>query len=122
MCSSDLPSGPSIGRLAATNIVNVWFLPMVWFLAKVLALLFGTVWLRATLPRIRYDRLMSFGWKYLIEIAILWVLITATVQVARTEDWNVGVAATAAVLVALAAYGVLFAAMPKSGEQIEEFR
>jgi NADH-quinone oxidoreductase subunit H len=116
------PSGPSIGRLSATNVVNVWFLPMFWFLAKVLALLFATVWVRATLPRIRYDRLMSFGWKWLIEIAILWVLVTTAVQVAQVEGWDRLVTALTALIVAVAAYGVLYAAMPKSGEKIEEFR
>jgi NADH-quinone oxidoreductase subunit H len=116
------PSGPSLGFLSATNVINVWFLPMIWFLAKVLALLFATVWVRASLPRIRYDRLMSFGWKWLIEIAILWVLVTATVQVANVEDWNAFVAAAVAVVVALLAYAVLYAAMPKSDELIEEIR
>jgi NADH-quinone oxidoreductase subunit H len=116
------PSGPSFGFLSRTNIVNVWFLPMVWFLVKVLALLFGTVWLRASLPRMRYDRLMSLGWKWLIELAILWVLVTATVQVANVEHWYRPLAAVVAVVIAVAAYGVLYAAMPKSGEKIEEFR
>jgi len=116
------PSGPSFGFLAANNVINVWFLPIIWFLVKVLALLFATVWVRASLPRIRYDRLMSFGWKWLIEIAILWVLVTATVQVADVEDWNAFVAAAVAVVIAVAAYGVLYAAMPKSDELIEEFR
>jgi len=115
------PSGPSLGFLATNNVLNVWFLPMIWFLAKVLALLFVTVWVRASLPRIRYDRLMSFGWKWLIEIAILWVLVTATVQVANVEDWNALAASSIAVAAALGAYGVLYAAMPKSDELIEEF-
>ena len=73
------PSGPSLGFLSSNNVVNVWLMPMFWFLVKVLALLFATVWVRASLPRMRYDRLMSLGWKWLIEIAILWVLVTATV-------------------------------------------
>jgi NADH-quinone oxidoreductase subunit H len=116
------PSGPALGFLSANNVINVWFLPMVWFLVKVLALLFATVWVRASMPRIRYDRLMSFGWKWLIEIAILWVLVTATVQVANVEDWNAFAAAAIAVVIAVAAYGVLYAAMPKSDELIEEIR
>ena len=116
------PSGPSFGFLARDNVVNVWLLPVVWFLLKVLALLFATVWVRASLPRMRYDRLMSLGWKWLIEIAILWVLVTTTVQVAMVEDWNRTLAASIAVVAAVAAYGVLYASMPKSGEQIEEFR
>ena len=116
------PSGPSLGFLAGDNVLNVWVMPMIWFLVKVLALLFATVWVRASLPRMRYDRLMSLGWKWLIEIAILWVLVTATVQVATVEHWDRLVAALVAVIVALAAYGVLYASMPKSDEQIEEFR
>ncbi len=116
------PSGPALGFLGNNNIVNVWFMPMLWFLVKVLALLFATVWVRASLPRMRYDRLMSFGWKWLIELAILWVLVTATVQVANEAGWNRLAAALIAVLIALAAYAVLFAAMPKADEQIEEFR
>ena len=87
-----------------------------------LALLFATVWVRASLPRMRYDRLMSLGWKWLIEIAILWVLVTATVQVAQVEHWDRLVTALVALIIAVAAYGVLYASMPKSGEKIEEFR
>jgi NADH-quinone oxidoreductase subunit H len=117
------PSGPSFGYFRGDNVVNVWVLPVVWFLAKVLALLFATIWVRASLPRMRYDRLMSLGWKWLIEIAILWVLVTATVQVAEvTPGWDRTVAALVSIIIAIGAYGVLYAAMPKSGEQIEEFR
>jgi NADH-quinone oxidoreductase subunit H len=116
------PSGPALGFLGDSNIVNVWFMPMLWFLVKVLALLFATVWVRASLPRMRYDRLMSLGWKWLIEIAVLWVMVTATVQVATVAHWDRLVAALVAVIVALAAYGVLYASMPKTDEKIEEFR
>ncbi len=116
------PSGPSLGFLSATNVVNVWLLPMVWFLAKVLALLFATVWVRASLPRMRYDRLMALGWKYLIEIAILWVLVTAALQVASDQGWNAALSALVAVAVAALAYGMLYAAIPKPGEQLEEIR
>ncbi len=116
------PSGPALGFLGNSNIVNVWFMPMLWFLVKVLALLFATVWVRASLPRMRYDRLMSLGWKWLIEIAVLWVMVTATVQIASVEHWDRLVAALVAVLIALGAYGVLYASMPKADEQIEEFR
>jgi NADH-quinone oxidoreductase subunit H len=58
-----------------------WFLGAIpgvlWFLAKLLVLLFGYIWLRATLPRIRYDRLMWFGWKVLLPLAVLNVVVTA---------------------------------------------
>jgi len=50
----------------------------VWWGAKVAALLFVFIWLRGTLPRFRYDQLMSIGWKVLIPVAAVWILITAT--------------------------------------------
>ncbi len=114
------PSGPGIGT--GHNFLNVWLMPIFWFLIKVLALLFATVWVRASLPRMRYDRLMALGWKYLIEIAILWVMVTAAIQVAHDQGWNIWVAGPIAALIAAAAYGVLYLAMPKSGERVEEFR
>ena len=57
-----------------------WLGPIYLFL-KVILLLFGMVWLRATSPRIRYDRLMAFGWKVLLPLALLNVLITAVIIV-----------------------------------------
>lgn len=48
-------------------------------LAKTIVLLFGFVWVRSTLPRIRYDRLMAFGWKVLFPLSLLSVLVTAVV-------------------------------------------
>jgi NADH-quinone oxidoreductase subunit H len=116
------PSGPGIGFLGDENFVNVWLVPVFWFMAKVLALLFCTVWVRASLPRMRYDRLMGLGWKYLIEIAILWVLVSATLVVAREEGWNAWVVTPVAAGAALLAFGVLYLSMPKAGEQVEEFR
>ncbi|MBO2519255.1 MAG: NADH-quinone oxidoreductase subunit NuoH [Firmicutes bacterium] len=55
--------------------------PVVWFALKVAAVLFLFIWLRATLPRFRYDRLMSFGWKVLLPLAALNLLVTAAVVV-----------------------------------------
>ena len=48
-----------------------------YMLIKVLILLFGMIWVRATLPRLRYDRLMSFGWKVLLPLALANVMIIA---------------------------------------------
>jgi NADH-quinone oxidoreductase subunit H len=116
------PSGPSLGFLSRTGTINVWLMPVVWFMVKVLALLFGTVWLRASLPRMRYDQLMALGWKYLIEIAILWVMVSATIVVARQNGWHLWIALPVAVVLALGAYGMLWLAIPKAGETVEEFR
>ncbi len=56
-----------------------WF-PMVWFLIKVLCFIFLFVWLRGTLPRMRYDQFMKLGWKVLIPISLLWILAVAAIK------------------------------------------
>jgi NADH-quinone oxidoreductase subunit H len=53
-------------------------------LAKMLALIFVFIWIRATLPRLRYDQLMSFGWKVLLPIATLNLVVTAVIVVLTT--------------------------------------
>jgi NADH-quinone oxidoreductase subunit H len=58
-----------------------WLWPILWFVAKVYLFIFLFIWLRATLPRLRFDRLMSFGWKVLIPVAFAWVAVTAVVLV-----------------------------------------
>ena len=61
-----------------------WLPGIVWFLIKVGAFMFFYMWLRATLPRIRYDRLMAFGWKVLLPVATLNVIATAVVIALRS--------------------------------------
>ncbi len=58
-----------------------WLWPVLWFLVKVLAVIYVYVWVRATLPRIRFDRLMAFGWKVLIPAGLAWVLLTGAIVV-----------------------------------------
>jgi NADH-quinone oxidoreductase subunit H len=58
-----------------------WLWPLLWFLLKVVLIVYLYVWIRATLPRFRYDRLMAFGWKFLIPFGLLWVLATGAVVV-----------------------------------------
>ena len=62
-----------------------WLWPLVWFLLKVMAVIFVFVWVRATIPRFRYDRLMSFGWKVLIPWGLVWVLATGAIVVLPDE-------------------------------------
>jgi NADH-quinone oxidoreductase subunit H len=59
-----------------------WLWPILWFLVKIYFFVFLFIWVRATLPRLRFDRLMSFGWKVLIPVAFGWVAVTAVVLVA----------------------------------------
>ena len=70
----------------------------------------------------RYDRLMALGWKYLIEIAILWVIVLAAIEVADQEDWNPLVTTLTAGGIAVFAYTILWLAIPKPGERVEDFR
>ncbi|MGH9019150.1 MAG: NADH-quinone oxidoreductase subunit NuoH, partial [Acidimicrobiales bacterium] len=58
-----------------------WVVPILWFLGKTLVFLFIYVWLRAALPRLRYDQLMDLGWKVLIPLSLGWVLLVAAVLV-----------------------------------------
>jgi NADH-quinone oxidoreductase subunit H len=50
---------------------------VIWFLLKVFAFIFLFIWVRATLPRFRYDQLMGFGWKVLLPLALANVMFTA---------------------------------------------
>jgi NADH-quinone oxidoreductase subunit H len=68
---------------------NWW--PLLWFLAKVGILLFCFIWLRGTLPRIRYDQLMALGWKVLIPVSLAWIMMIATIRVWRQHGGSPGV-------------------------------
>jgi NADH-quinone oxidoreductase subunit H len=116
------PSGPGLGFLATNGWFNAWVMPMFWFFFKVLLLLFATVWVRASLPRLRYDQLMSFGWKFLIEIAFLWVMVSAVVVVGKEEGWAMYIVLPAAVAGALIVGLILYLSVPKKRELVEEIR
>ena len=72
-----------LGALAAVFFLGGWhgpFLPsIVWFMGKVVVIVFVLVWLRATLPRLRYDQLMHVGWKVLIPVALLNIVATGAI-------------------------------------------
>jgi NADH-quinone oxidoreductase subunit H len=65
---------------------NSGWWPVLWFLIKVFILLFCYIWLRGSLPRIRYDQLMAIGWKVLIPVSIVWILLIATVRAWRLDS------------------------------------
>ena len=58
-----------------------WLGPVLWFVLKVTAVIYVYILVRGTLPRMRYDRLMNFGWKYLIPFGLFWVLATGAIVV-----------------------------------------
>ena len=107
---------------AANGWFNAWIMPVFWFMFKVIVLLFGTVWLRASLPRLRYDQLMGLGWKFLIEIAFLWVMISGVVIVAKEEGWSMWIVVPAAIAGALAIGTTSTSSVPKKTELVEEIR
>jgi NADH-quinone oxidoreductase subunit H len=77
-----------------------WWLGPIYMLAKVVVLLFFMIWIRATWPRIRYDRLMAFGWKVLLPLSLAIVFITAAGILLAQElnnpmlIWTIPVAST----------------------------
>jgi NADH-quinone oxidoreductase subunit H len=62
------------------NGLDTGWWPLLWFSLKVMALLFGYIWLRGTLPRMRYDQFMKLGWKVLVPVSLAWVLLVAAAR------------------------------------------
>jgi NADH-quinone oxidoreductase subunit H len=79
------------GWRAPWPITQVWaganegWWPLLWWTVKVFAFIFMFIWLRGTLPRLRYDQFMKFGWKVLIPLALVWILFVSGIRAARSE-------------------------------------
>ena len=94
--------------LSTVHALNTGWWPMLWFLLKVAISLFIFIWLRGTLPRLRYDQFMKFGWKVLVPISLVWILAVAVVRtiqlhVTDRKPWYIGIAVAAVVLFLLVA-------------------
>jgi len=76
------PFGHIFDGLLNTPVLNAIF-PVCWFVAKVFAFLALYIWVRGTLPRFRYDQLMSFGWKFLLPLAMANIIVTSFVLAVR---------------------------------------
>lgn len=59
---------------------NSGYWPVLWFLGKVMFFVFIFIWLRGSLPRLRYDQFMAFGWKRLIPISLVWIVAVGTIR------------------------------------------
>lgn len=80
---------------------NAGWWPLLWFVAKMWLFLFLFMWLRATLPRLRYDQFMALGWKLLIPVSLVWILIVATLLAADRSGVIPNLLAAAGLLAAL---------------------
>ena len=59
---------------------NEGYWPLLWFFGKILFFIFIFIWLRGTLPRLRYDQFMAFGWKRLIPVSLVWIVAVGTIR------------------------------------------
>jgi NADH-quinone oxidoreductase subunit H len=89
-------------------------LPFIWYFIKVAACLFVFIWLRATLPRIRYDQLMRFGWQTLLPLAVLNALATAVVVALGWPWWVSGLFGLAIIVVG----GAIYYARQRGGKPV----
>jgi NADH-quinone oxidoreductase subunit H len=92
---------------------NYW--PFLWFVAKVFVFVFFFIWLRGTLPRMRYDQFMKLGWKVLIPVSLLWILAVGTIRAVSLEgpiNRTYLIAAAAIALVVFVGLGFLPESVP----------
>jgi NADH-quinone oxidoreductase subunit H len=99
-----------LGGWRAPWPISIWeganegYWPVLWFMGKVLCFIFMFIWLRGSLPRLRYDQFMAFGWKVLIPIAVAWIVAVAAIRVVDLRGgfdrtWLIVAAAVLGVLV-----------------------
>ena len=72
--------------LIGGGVLDTGFWPVLWFLGKTLFFLFVFVWLRGTLPRLRYDQFMDLGWKFLVPMSLVWIVAVTVIRALRNEE------------------------------------
>jgi NADH-quinone oxidoreductase subunit H len=104
--------------LSAVNdgMFNQDYWPFLWFIAKVMIFIFIFIWLRGSLPRLRYDQFMAFGWKRLIPISLVWIIAVATIRAISLE----GGFDRRYLLMAIGVVAVLFLALFLIGERNDD--
>jgi NADH-quinone oxidoreductase subunit H len=115
-----------LGGWRAPWPISIWdgansgFWPVLWFVGKMMCFIFFYIWLRGTLPRLRYDQFMKLGWKILIPISLAWILLVATVRaVGRETTFSRTTLLVAAGVVLLIAVISLFVPQKPKPDQTE---
>jgi NADH-quinone oxidoreductase subunit H len=95
--------------LIGDNYFNSGWWPILWFFGKTFVLLFCFIWVRATLPRFRYDQFMRIGWKVLVPLNLVWIVLIAGLRSFRSEaDVSTGQVLTFGGIIILVLIGVSF--------------
>ncbi|MFG2087849.1 NADH-quinone oxidoreductase subunit NuoH [Spirillospora sp. NPDC048824] len=115
------------GWRAPAPISTVWagansgWWPVLWFLAKVLMFICFFIWLRGTLPRVRYDQLMKLGWKVLTPFSLGWILLVGTIRALRNDGYDMRqIVIVAAVAAAVVLVATVLWEMVRGGEDEKE--
>ncbi len=116
-----------LGGWRAPWPISIWdgansgFWPVLWFVGKMMCFIFFYIWLRGTLPRLRYDQFMKLGWKILIPVSLGWILLVATVRaVGRETTFSRTTLLVAAAVVLLIAVITMFVPQKPKPEKITE--
>ncbi|MCW2837935.1 MAG: nuoH [Marmoricola sp.] len=98
---------------------NEGYWPFLWFMGKVLAFIFVFIWLRGSLPRLRYDQFMAFGWKILIPASVVWIVAVAAMRVVSLRGgFNPQVLVILGVVLAVLVLASWF--LPERGGPVDE--
>ncbi|TDD23430.1 NADH-quinone oxidoreductase subunit NuoH [Kribbella turkmenica] len=116
-----------LGGWRAPWPISIWdgansgYWPVLWFVGKMMCFIFFYIWLRGTLPRLRYDQFMQLGWKVLIPVSLGWILLVATVRaVGRETTFSRTTLLVAAGVVLLIAIVTMFIPQKPKPEKITE--
>jgi NADH-quinone oxidoreductase subunit H len=99
---------------------NTGWWPVLWFLGKLGIVLFVFIWLRGTLPRLRYDQFMKFGWKILIPVNLVWILLEAAMKAFDRKTLLIWLGAIVVVLIVALYIGDAMQARSRALAELEE--